>query len=231
MKPTLIVSCTQKSNQEDTHLWKSWQEFIDHENYTIEFITNNTKGLSECYNKYITSKYAESYDFVVFVHDDMFIDDSKLHQKLHKAHNELGYDIVGIAGGINPEIKFPALWHLMCTKPHHRGQAAHPHGNNQIYTTVFGPTPSRVVIADGCLLGVYLPSALKHKWKFNENYKFHHYDIASCIDAHLKGMKVGIYPIHTIHSSPGLSSLEDKNWNESNNTFLKEYSTINNTNK
>lgn len=229
MKPVLIVSCTQQSNQEDTQLWKSWNEFTDkHDYYTIEFIANNTKGLSECYNKFITTNNAEKYDFIVFVHDDMFIDDLKLIDKLYKAHNELGYDIIGIAGGINPEIRYPALWHLMCTKNHHRGQASHPSGKGQIYTTAFGPTPSRVVIADGCLLAIHLPTAIKMNWKFNENYKFHHYDISSCIDAHLKGMKVGVYPIHTIHSSPGLDSLEDKNWYNSNNLFLKEYSKIEN---
>jgi hypothetical protein len=47
--------------------------------------------------------------------------------------------------------------------------------------------------------------------------------MASCIDANRKGLKIGVYPIHVIHQSPGLLSVEDKLWKTSNEKFLQEY--------
>ena len=220
----ILVSCT-KDKAQTTKLYnftKRLEEFnID--TVKVKFIENNTVGLSENYNKFINDEYAKQYEFAIFVHDDVYIDDFDIIEKLKYAHNNLKYDIIGIAGGINPEIKFPALWHIMTTKQHQRGAVSHPFDNNMQYTTVFGPTPSRVVIADGCFLAVHLQTAVEKQWKFNENYKFHHYDIASCIDANKKKIRVGVYPIHITHESPGLKSFEDVHWKESNERFLKEY--------
>lgn len=233
MKPILIVSATQQStkNINDLQVSKSicFITQSDYKNnssikYKAETVTENTDGLSKVYNRYITPEYAEKFDFIVFCHDDVFIDDGMLQEKLYKAHNELKYDIIGVAGGIDPVIEFPTLWHIMCKRENHRGQAAHPAPNNTMYTTVFGQTPSRVVIADGSFLAVHLPTILKTPWKFNENYNFHHYDIASCIDAHKMGLKVGVYPIYIIHNSSGLEGgVFEPNWLKSNNTFLAEY--------
>jgi hypothetical protein len=89
--------------------------------------------------------------------------------------------------------------------------------------TAFGPTPSRVALIDGLFMAIHLPSILDKGWRFNENYTFHHYDLASCIDANRKGLKIGVYPIHVIHQSPGLLSMEDKLWKDSNQKFLQEY--------
>jgi hypothetical protein len=91
--------------------------------------------------------------------------------------------------------------------------------------TNFGPTPARVAILDGLFLSVKTKSVKETGWKFNENYKFHHYDIASCIDANKKKLKLGVAPIWVMHNSPGLLSFEDKNFNASQEKFLKEYST------
>lgn len=225
MKNIKIVSCTRHSAEtvRETPLYKSIQDLKDL-NIELEFIYNNAESLSKVYNKYLSLK---DYDFVVFCHDDVYIDDGKLQHKLYNAYNKLGYNIIGIAGGLNPEIRYPALWHIMCSKNHHRGQVATPvNGSFEIYTTTFGITPSRVVVADGCFLAIHLPSIQKTSWKFNENYSFHHYDIASCIDANSLKLKIGVYPIYIIHSSPGLTSLDDPVWSPSNVKFLKEYTKL-----
>jgi hypothetical protein len=81
------------------------------------------------------------------------------------------------------------------------------------------------LILDGLFLAVNLRTALKTGWRFNENYDFHHYDIASCLDANAKKLKLGTYPIYTTHMSPGLSSLEDKTFKQSQKQFITEYAT------
>jgi hypothetical protein len=221
----VIVSCTRKTEQEapSLPLYRSWRDGLNTPNYKLDIVWENTEGMPVVYNRKIEEYKDTDIEFLVCVHDDVYIDDLKLYEKLTQA-KKLGYNIVGLAGGLNPRLKDPALWHIMTDRNQHRGEVAHPAGSqNQTMTTAFGPTPSRVAISDGLFFGLDMLKISKSKWRFNENYTFHHYDIASCIDANRAELKIGVYPIHVIHSSPGLMSIHDKAWSESNQKFLKEY--------
>lgn len=225
-KQLLIVSCTRKSEIESSNipLCRSivdgrFAEFAD-----LDMEWNNSRGMPVVYNEKLNKYKDSAYEFILFVHDDVYIDDMKVLGKLKAAYETYKYGIIGLAGGLNPKVTEYSLWHLMTERTQQRGEVAHPCGNNQTMTTCFGPTPSRVAIADGLFLAVHLESIKNTKWKFNENYKFHHYDIASCIDANREKIKIGVYPIHVIHQSPGLLSTHDKSWAESNKKFIKEYS-------
>ena len=221
----IIVSCTRKLKEEANTLplFRSWKDGLNTPNYKLDISWENTDGMPTVYNKKYQEYKDSGAEFIVCVHDDVYIDDLKLYEKLQMAY-KLGYNIVGLAGGLNPRLTNPALWHIMTDRNQQRGEVAHPAGNtNQTMTTAFGPTPSRVAIIDGLFIGLHLDSVKKTDWKFNENYKFHHYDLASSIDANRAKLKIGVYPIHAIHSSPGLLSIHDKAWVKSNETFLKEY--------
>ncbi len=220
-----IISCTQKKQSEAKSLmiYRSFEDCNFSNNVVLDIIWENKESLSKVYNRCIEYYKNKNYDFLVFVHDDVYLDDRKLVEKLQKAVDECNYDIIGLAGGLNPKIKFPSLWHIMTEKKDQRGQVQHPVNEKQIYYTAFGPTPSRVAIADGVFLAINLKKIIEVGWKFNENYSFHHYDIASCLDANKLKLKIGVYPIHIIHLSPGLRSLDDKSWKESNQKFLREY--------
>lgn len=226
-KTIAIVSCTKHKNKEDTLLFESlvFLSGLDDPYSNIDyqhFYTENKDGLCKKYNEFL-DEHGSDYDIVAFVHDDVFIDDGKLAYKLIEAHKE--YDIVGVAGGVNPQIKEPALWHLMCGGfgPNLRGFAGHylPGGNMAI--TSFGPTPSRVAVADGLFLSVDTKKVKDAGWKFNENYNFHHYDISSCLDANKLKLKIGVYPILIYHKSPGLLSLQDPVFLQNQAKFMKEY--------
>lgn len=222
----ILISCTRKSKEEaqSLPLYRSYINGLHSSLIKLDIVWNNSDGMSTVYNRKLEEYRNSNAEFLVFVHDDVYIDDLKLYEKLSIAKNKLNYDIVGLAGGLNPRLTEFALWHIMTEKNQQRGEVAHPAGNQgQTMTTAFGPTPSRVAIADGLFLAVHLPSINSTKWKFNENYKFHHYDISSCIDANRMNLKIGVYPIHVIHSSPGLLSIHDKDWVQSNKRFLEEY--------
>jgi glycosyltransferase involved in cell wall biosynthesis len=220
---TTIVACTRavtKQEVEQLPVVKSFNEILNTTCH-LRLIRGNSRGLSACYNGAIECTPA---DWLVFVHDDVYIDDSRLTHKLDEAYNKHGFDIVGLAGCLNPTIKPHNLWHIMAERKDLRGQVAHPAGApGQIMTTPFGPTPSRVTLIDGLFMAVRTESIKNTNWKFNENYTFHHYDLSSCIDANQAKLKIGVYPIHVVHSSPGLKSLEDTTWKNSNERFLKEY--------
>ena len=221
-----IISCSQEETAENTLLVRSLNTIKEHvkvkPNY-VRVFTANKDGLSTCYNKAI-SEDTDS-DIMIFVHDDVFIDDGLFIPKLIEAHNT--YDIVGVAGGLNPIIKAPALWHIMCGGfgPNLRGAAGHYLNDTLTAITNFGYAPARVAILDGVLLSVKMESVRRTGWKFNENYKFHHYDIASCLDANKLKLKLGVANIHINHRSPGLKSFDDTSFLESQSIFLNEYKT------
>lgn len=225
MKTTLYVSCTQKAAQEDTLIYKSLVEtgFLG-DGDVLKIITRNKTGLSKIYNGVLNEEVAKHHDRIVFVHDDVYIDDLMINVKLNEAmHGDSKYDIVGLAGTRNPRIQHPALWHIMGERQDHRGYAGHIFGKHKVMTG-FGPTPDRVAIVDGLFIAVNVARALETGWKWNENFDFHHYDIASCIDANAKGLRIGVWPINVFHESPGLKSLDDEQWSKSNQKFLQIYS-------
>ena len=223
MNKVAFYFATRSTNAEDTTAYKSLSRMKD--KIDIYFHEKNTEGLSKRYNE-ILSLHKNNYKFIVFVHDDVYVDDLAVCDKLERAHKD--FDIVGLAGGINPKIQKLALWHLMCggfNSNNLRGAVAHPcNENGQIFMTSFGPTPSRVAILDGLFLSVNTSKIIQAKWKFNENYTFHHYDIASCLDANSKKLKLGVAPIWVVHKSPGLLDTNDEIFTSSQDKFLKEFS-------
>jgi hypothetical protein len=225
--PVVMVSCTTRSEQDRSKVLLA--QSFDHAGLgrfaKLDVVWENKEGLSCAYNRKLNEYANTGAEFIVFVHDDVYIDDLKLVDKLETAHRHLGYHIIGAAGAARVQIGDPSLWHLMSAPTDHRGFVQHFLQNGQVYCTSFGPTPSEVVLIDGLFMAVHLPSVLAKGWKFNENYDFHHYDLASCLDAVKKGLRVGVYPIHMIHESPGLESAAHAQWRVSNQRFLAEYGT------
>jgi Glycosyltransferase like family len=221
----VIVSCTQKPPLKNSEvlLYQSFESGGMEKFSTLDMVWNNSEGLPAVYNRKITEYAGSDVEFLAFVHDDVYIDDQKLCDKLKSAYTHLGFQIIGVAGAAVLNIKYPSLWHLMADRKHRRGFVHHSTGGTQTEATNFGPTPAEVIMMDGLFIAIHLPSILAAGWRFNENYKFHHYDISSCLDAFKMGLKMGVFPIHLIHLSSGLSSVTDKVWKESNDRFLAEY--------
>lgn len=223
---TAFYYATRASSINQCYAQKSLEKILVRysNSFDIFYSANNTEGLSKNYN-IILEKYKNDYECIVFLHDDVYVDDFNILEKLERAHKL--FDIVGLAGGLNPVIKKPALWHLMCggrDSTNLRGAVAHPCSKNEIMFTSFGPMPARVAILDGLFLSVNVKAAVEAGWKFNENYTFHHYDIASSIDANRKKLRLGVAPIWVLHSSPGLLNPNDETFLSSQDTFIKEYS-------
>lgn len=227
---TVIASATRANTQAECDalpIVRSIKECLLGEP-TFELYNNNTRGLPQVYNE-VLEKYRKQphVKWLVLTHDDVYIDDARMVKKLDAVQQQHGFDIIGLAGCINPRIKTHNLWHIMADREHLRGHVAHPAApDGVIQMSTFGPTPSRVVLIDGLFVALHMPSMRASTWKFNENYTFHHYDLASCIDANMQRLKIGVAPINVIHSSPGLLSVKDKSWSTSNEMFLKEYASI-----
>ena len=97
MKQIKLVTATQNSKEE---FWANSALGSVLESQTIlnldsvEIVENNSAGLCEVYNRYLTE---ENKDYIlVFVHDDVIINEINLKKKLNEAIEK--FDIVGVAG-------------------------------------------------------------------------------------------------------------------------------------
>lgn len=187
----------------------------------VVILTENTTPIGKAYNKLIKDWVTNKYQRIVFVHDDVIIEDRHLEEKLENYLKK--YDIIGLAGGIEPQIKAPALWHLMCKK--HFGTVGHFVNNNQNwYGTTFGVSDVRVAIVDGVFIGVNRDVLEKRNLRFDEDLPhFHHYDILFCLEANAIKLKIGVVPILITHLSPGLTNVS-KAYLDSEKVFLNKAS-------
>jgi GT2 family glycosyltransferase len=192
--------------------------FLEKAGYTnnCSILHENQEGLSKVYNKFINDSYKGKR--VIFVHDDVLIEDLFLEEKLNIAFEK--YDIVGLAGSKKADLSRPAAWHLMSDRQDHCGEVAHSQ-NKQVWTTCFGPSDSRVLVMDGLFIAVNVDSAIKVGLKFDERFNFHHYDITFCLRANRNKLKMGVTPIRVIHFGLG-DSMNTPEWHTSAELF-KEY--------
>ena len=216
----LVGSCTKhnRENFEKTPMYTSMLNgFLHGSNKDHEFYesmdmdgvikTNNTENISKHYNKVLKMGVDEKYDCVILMHDDVSVEDGFLVNKLHKGFKD--YDIIGLAGAKNIQMKEPALWHLMCGMEAWSGIVAHPEGATQVKSTYFGPTPSRCLVLDGLFLAIKVTS-ITDDIRFDENIPgiAHHYDIDFCLQANKHKLKLTTWPIWAVHQSCGLSNFD-----------------------
>jgi len=195
-----IVSCT-RGKKEDTELYKSLK--THRVQYEARWFENNTETLPKCYNIAIR----EYKDYVckpvlVFVHDDVSIDDAWFGEKILEYSKT--FDIMGVAGSTKINMKTGIVaWHLSGDPTSMFGSVMHK--KNGVYWMVdFSrgrSIPHRVATIDGLLM------AFTHdaygKIQFDERFEFDFYDMDICMSAYKNNLSVGVVPIQVCHQSIG----------------------------
>jgi hypothetical protein len=222
MKKTLLISATQKNSKDfyQTSLYKSMfhgtlpahekrksHDLFSDETYDLIVKTNNTDKITKHYNKGIqfARENIDEYSHVILVHDDVSVEDKMMHSKLDVAHET--FDIVGLAGASDVQIKSPVLWHVMSTRKSWSGAVAHKGKTGKVFMTNFGDSPKRCLVLDGLFLSVKINTLINTpKLLFDENIPSiaHFYDIDFCLTANTLGLKMTTWPIWAVHNSPGL---------------------------
>lgn len=221
-----IVACsiTRESDPCQTKIFKNFEKIntFGKEEIKLHLELNNSKvGLSQYYNNCI-DKYAENCEYLIFVHDDVEFINMDLSYQIREGMQK--FDVLGVAGCRNPQIKDANLWHLMSAKNELCGFAGHncSETGNEFYVTSFGPTPKRVTMIDGVFMALKCEKILETKTRFDEKFRFHHYDLDFSISCNLNKLKIGTYPILINHSSPGLREVTE-DWKQSNNYFREKW--------
>lgn len=219
----LIVICTQaktdKEFEQKPISLSLKKQYESTSNINFHIFKDNKRGLGSCYNEIL--KDPSNIDKVVlFVHDDVVLEDLFLYEKLMSSP----YSITGLAGtkAFNKQADKMA-WHLASTgREDFVGEVAHVNKDNQVWTTIFGPTHSRALIVDGLFIACRVKDLVDKELYFDEQFEWHHYDMSFCLRANEKKVTVGVLPIKVLHYGLGDSMLTPE-WEESNKKFKEIY--------
>lgn len=163
-------------------------------------------GLGEIFNRYLHPQYAN--EILLFVHDDVYIDDFFLSFRLNEAIAH--YDVVGVAGNRtlpSPEISWIVdrdlaggfFWQA---KEKLSGAVAHFESKGEIVSQ-YGGVPSACRLIDGCFMAVNTERVLAQGGRFDKQFKFHFYDLDFCRTCDRNALKIGTWPIAITHDSGG----------------------------
>lgn len=178
----------------------------------------NDRGLPEVYNRAIAA--ATMTDILCFVHDDVWIEDLFFVDRLMLGLQQ--FDLLGVAGA-RVRRPFQRVWsHSPQDKSLDRGnisgligQGDRPFGE----IAYFGPSPMPCALLDGVLLATK-KDRLKHM-RFDEQFRFHFYDLDFCRAAGRAGLKIGTWPLSITHRSEG--DYDSEAWIEAGKTYLKKW--------
>lgn len=181
----------------------------------------NSRGLSEVYNARILSP--KSPEILAFVHDDVWLDDFFIAERLVEALNV--FDVVGVAGNKRRVHRQPAWFCIDDTFKRDDvanlsgsiAHAGHPFGN----VSYFGPSQTPCELLDGVFLAARKRLLIEQELHFDPQFDFNFYDMDFCRSARKKELRVGSWPICLTHQSAGAFGTEK--WREKYLLYLKKW--------
>ena len=201
-----IVSATRKSAKafwKSSALGISLRRLGDDDRVDVSIAYKNSLGLPVVYNNALTAENAA--DAVVFIHDDVWIDDYFFVDRILEGLRH--FDIIGVAGNRRRVERQPS-WAFIDDKltwdhkDNLSGRVAHskrPFGA----VAIFGPVPAECELLDGVLLAVNRTRLIDAKVQFDTRFDFHFYDLDLCRSARESGLKLGTWPVAITHQSGG----------------------------
>jgi glycosyl transferase family 2 len=216
------IVCATRATREDfvrkTSLGASLERISSHRLFEVAVSYNNHLGLPLVYNREIVD--ANRNKALVFVHDDVWIDDFFFAQRINEA---LGaFDIVGLAGNVRGGAEQctwafrdkPGSWDA----PENLSGAVAHKGRGVSW---YGPTPREVKLLDGLLLAARASSLLRTGVRFDPIYRFHFYDLDFCRTADRAGLRIGTWPIAVTHASGGRYGTGE--WRSAARTYFEKW--------
>jgi GT2 family glycosyltransferase len=219
-----IVSATRLTEEafwEQAPLGRSLRR-LSHETRLVPRIAfGNRRGLPEVYNERIAA--ADRHDLLVFVHDDVWIEDFFLADRI--IEGLAAYDVIGVAGNRRRVRNQPAWpWidddFTYDDRRNLSGSVAHgadPFGS----VSFFGAAPAPCELLDGVFLAANKPRLVARGVRFDPRFDFHFYDMDFCRSAREKGLRLGTWPISLTHRSTG--AFQTPAWREKYRAYLEKW--------
>lgn len=230
--PLIVVAATRTSQsqfEENSPLARSLKRVGQLTPLSLRLYSDNRLALGTCYNQAIDE--APRSARLIFVHDDVFIDDWMAGARVIEALQQ--FDVVGVAGNMRRQ-HGQETWYLKPGREvdgvRHVGDFDHPHlsgavahgapGTGAIST--YGPAPARVRMIDGVLIAARADRLHESGVRFDPSFGFHLYDLDFCRSAERAGLSLGTWPIAVTHFSRG-ESVQSQEWAAACNRYLAKY--------
>lgn len=223
-----IISATRLSEEEfwaRSALGLSLRRLAKDKRLVAHVAFANQRGLPEVFNERIQA--SGGHDLLVFVHDDVWIDDFFLAD--HLIEGLRFHDVLGVAGNLRRVERQPA-WAFVGKNAKGRfvwddklylsgaiGHGAKPFGN----LSLFGPVPRACELLDGVFLAARRSVLLARGVLFDPVFDFHFYDLDFCRTARTRGLRLSTWPIAMTHQSGGAFGTEG--WNRKYQAYLDKW--------
>jgi len=223
--PIRIVTAT-KMRQENFLQYsltgKSIKSFFKTSEAQVRLYAENSKGLSEVYNKAIDEALGTE-AILVFMHDDVLIADYFWADRVRTGLQN--FDIVGIAGN-SRRIPGQPMWSVlnMEWKLEDKCYLSGAIGQGVKFPPekfdVFGPPGVECKLLDGVFLATTTSALKKSKLRFDPNFTFHFYDLDFCRSAEKAGLTMGTIPLSLVHASGGQV---DSIWKDAYDLYINKW--------
>jgi GT2 family glycosyltransferase len=220
-----VVSATRLSEDdfwEKSALGRSLSCFGHDPCFVTRISFENTRGLSEVYNESIRAPH--DHDILLFVHDDIWLNDYFLADRLVDALNI--YDVVGLAGSLRRSARQTA-WYAsegIVNFDNKYLSGVVGYGKEQFGSfTRYGPTPAECELLDGAFLAAKKSTLRDNAVFFDPRFDFHFYDMDFGRTARQKNLRLGTSQISIAHQSIG--AFGSPTWHESCAVYLEKWGT------
>jgi GT2 family glycosyltransferase len=222
--PIEIISATRLS---DSDFWQnsplgiSLRRIQHDDRFSPQITFLNQRGLPEIYNAGIAA--AASNQILVFVHDDVWIDDYFLVDRVMAGLQ--AYDVIGVAGN-RRRVAAQTAWAFIDRqfswddRANLSGSIAHgPTPFGQV--AYFGAIPAECELLDGVFFAAKAATLVATGVMFDQQFDFHFYDMDFCRSARQSGLRLGTWPICLTHQSGG--AFGTPKWIEKYHTYIQKW--------
>ena len=201
-----FVTATRSSQQtfeREALLCRSLAQVAQFSPLALHAFTDNSRPLPDLYNEVIES--ADASDTLVFVHDDVWIDDWMVALRLQEALQN--FDVIGVAGNRRRQAG-QVSWNRV--GENHAwdngflsGAIVHGQQQGQGHFNFFGPLPQAVKLLDGVFLAARAGTLQRSAVRFDPQFAFDFYDADFCRSCEQAGLRMGTWGIALTHASKG----------------------------
>lgn len=202
----------------------------------VEVVYRNSDGLSKVFNDALDEAKSDGTDFLLCVHDDLWINDVMAFDKIVGVSK--AFDLIGACGGktwtpSTTEKGRPIIWTVASRTAGGSGFMVHsPNGGvnpilhdmdcggRTFFATNYGNSPARTLTVDGSFM-CFCRKAIE-TLRFDETFRFHFYDMDVSMSAYAKGLRVGTVPALLTHESLG-ESVAQPSYMDMQAAFLKKW--------
>ena len=165
--------------------------------------TGSTQPLPNIFNRVLAQLPAT--DTILFTHDDVWIEDWFLSERLAEALSV--FDVIGVAGNRRrtarqPAWAFPEKLDVWDEGDNLSGAVAHGESRYSPISN-FGPSKQAVSLIDGVFIAAKVHTLRSNGITFDAQFQFHFYDLDFCRSCEKAGLSIGTWPIAITHVSGG----------------------------